>query len=62
MIERLALLLYWRIPYGRRIVRGYTYDRRGVVDIRLRGGWNLTRWRRRSWALERPQRIREAAW
>lgn len=54
MTERLALLLYWRIPHGRRLVRGYTYDARGVVDVHLPRGWNLTRWRRRTWALERP--------
>jgi hypothetical protein len=57
MTERVALLLYWRIPHGRRIVRGYAYDRRGVVDIQLPGGWSLSRWDRRSWRLERPQRI-----
>lgn len=54
MTERLALLLYWRIPHGRRLVRGYTYDQRGVIDVHLPGGWNLSRWRRHSWALERP--------
>lgn len=57
MIERLALLLYWRVPQGRRIVRGYVYDRRGVVDIRLPAGWNLSRWDRRAWRLERPAHI-----
>jgi hypothetical protein len=62
MIERVALLLYWRIPrYGRKIVRGYVHDQRGLVDIQLPRGWGLTRWRRAHWKLERPQRLRETA-
>ncbi len=57
MIERLALLLYWRYPWGRKVVRGYGADRRGLIDISLPRGWSLTRWRRRWWKLERPFRV-----
>lgn len=53
MIERLALFLYWRMPRGRRVVHGYVVDRTGVTDIHLPRGWDLTRWRRPGWRLER---------